>query len=381
MNDTSASAASAIHQAKTALKNGDSAAARRWAQTAVQLAPQDEGAWLLLAGLSTPQESVGLIKKALEINPGSERARKAMHWAVQQLRARPQPGPRPEAFTAPLGELPEADPAAATRPVRITRLPASSMRQRRRPLWILALLFLAALTAGAAWGGWIPLSSTLAQNYSAPKVVAAMIKPSFTPTNTATSTATPTATATSTPTATPTATFTATPTNTPTATATFTPTSTPTLTFTPLPTFTPQPTKIPPTRAPATQAPPASIPSGVEPGEHWIDVDLANQRAYAYQGDTLVKTFVVSTGTWQHPTVTGKFKIYVKYRYTDMSGPDYYLPDVPYVMYFYQGYGLHGTYWHHNFGTPMSHGCVNFSIPDAEWVYGWTSVGTLVNVH
>ena len=42
-----------------------------------------------------------------------------------------------------------------------------------------------------------------------------------------------------------------------------------------------------------------------------------------------------------------------------MSGPGYYLPGVPYVMYFYQGYGLHGTYWHDNFGQPMSHGCVN----------------------
>ena len=40
-------------------------------------------------------------------------------------------------------------------------------------------------------------------------------------------------------------------------------------------------------------------------------------------------------------------------------GYDYYLPNVPYVMYFYQGYALHGTYWHSNFGRPMSHGCVN----------------------
>ena len=64
-----------------------------------------------------------------------------------------------------------------------------------------------------------------------------------------------------------------------------------------------------------------------------------------------------------------------------MAGPGYYLPNVPYTMYFYQGYGLHGTYWHHNFGTPMSHGCVNLATPDAEWLYNWASVGTLVNVH
>jgi lipoprotein-anchoring transpeptidase ErfK/SrfK len=50
-------------------------------------------------------------------------------------------------------------------------------------------------------------------------------------------------------------------------------------------------------------------------------------------------------------------------------------------MYFYDGYGLHGTYWHSNFGTPMSHGCINLTIPDAEWLYYWADVGTLVNIH
>jgi lipoprotein-anchoring transpeptidase ErfK/SrfK len=64
-----------------------------------------------------------------------------------------------------------------------------------------------------------------------------------------------------------------------------------------------------------------------------------------------------------------------------MAGPGYYLSDVPNVMYFYKGYGLHGTYWHNNFGTPMSHGCVNFTIPDSSWVFNFASVGTVVNVH
>jgi len=116
-------------------------------------------------------------------------------------------------------------------------------------------------------------------------------------------------------------------------------------------------------------------------GEHWIDVDLSQQRVYAYSGDVIVNSFVVSTGTWQTPTVTGKYKVWIKLRSTDMSGPGYYLPDVPYVMYFYKGYGIHGTYWHNNFGTPMSHGCVNMTIPDAEWLYNFSSVGTVVNVH
>jgi lipoprotein-anchoring transpeptidase ErfK/SrfK len=125
----------------------------------------------------------------------------------------------------------------------------------------------------------------------------------------------------------------------------------------------------------------AAEPGRGDGGTHWIDVDLSQQMVYAYAGDTVVNSFVVSTGTWMTPTVTGKYKIWIKLRYSDMSGPDYYLPNVPYVMYFYKGYGLHGTYWHNNFGTPMSHGCVNLSIPDAEWLYNFAYEGTVVNVH
>lgn len=114
---------------------------------------------------------------------------------------------------------------------------------------------------------------------------------------------------------------------------------------------------------------------------HWIDIDLGEQTLYAYDGDDLVASFLVSTGTYLHPTVTGQYSIYVKYLYTDMRGDDYYLPDVPYTMYFYSGYGIHGTYWHSNFGTPMSHGCVNMETGNAEWLFDWSSIGTIVNIH
>lgn len=165
----------------------------------------------------------------------------------------------------------------------------------------------------------------------------------------------------------------------------------PTLTSTPEPTFTPSPSPTPeptytssPEPIPTnTQKPfsPVTIPENILEGERWIDVDLTNQRTYAYEGSTLISTFIVSTGTQYHPTITGQYHIYVKYRYSDMAGPGYYLPDVPFTMYFYQGYSFHGTYWHDNFGVPMSHGCVNMRTADAEWLYYWASIGTLVNVH
>ncbi len=114
-------------------------------------------------------------------------------------------------------------------------------------------------------------------------------------------------------------------------------------------------------------------------GKYFL-VDLSEQRLYAFEGETLVRWTAVSTGRWRTPTVTGTYQIYAKYVSTRMRGPGYDLPNVPYTMYFYKGYGLHGTYWHNNFGTPMSHGCVNMPTPEAEWAFNWAPLGTTVIV-
>lgn len=111
-------------------------------------------------------------------------------------------------------------------------------------------------------------------------------------------------------------------------------------------------------------------------GEKWIEIDLSEQKLYAHEGDKIIYTFPVSTGKWA-PTPTGDFRIWIKLRYSTMSGGNkadgtyYHLPNVPYVMYFNNAIGLHGTYWHNNFGSPMSHGCVNLSTIDAEKLYWW----------
>jgi lipoprotein-anchoring transpeptidase ErfK/SrfK len=118
-----------------------------------------------------------------------------------------------------------------------------------------------------------------------------------------------------------------------------------------------------------------------ESTERWIDVDLSSQTVSAYVGHNGVKSFLVSTGTWRHPTVTGRFWIHTKFEMDDMRGPGYFFEDVPYTMYFHKGYGLHGTYWHDDFGTPMSHGCVNLTVEDAKWLFGFAEVKTMVNVH
>ena len=111
-----------------------------------------------------------------------------------------------------------------------------------------------------------------------------------------------------------------------------------------------------------------------------IVVVLNEQKVYAYQDGQVVHSSLASTGIARYPTPVGQYHIYTKYISTLMRGPGYYLPNVPYTMYFYGSYGLHGTYWHKNFGHPMSHGCVNLPTEEARWFYEWAPVGTLVTV-
>ncbi|GAB4532637.1 MAG: hypothetical protein Fur0018_21380 [Anaerolineales bacterium] len=363
MNAANPTFQEALQQARRALQRGERRLVRHWAETAITLNPNAEEGWLLLASVASPRASLFYLNRALRLNPSSERARRGLAWAVRRL---PQTAAHPPVrATAP--PPPERPAHLAAR-----ALPLPEPQARSHP-W---MPLLAALTIIAALWLFRPLLPTIieAGKPVAHAIAQAIVSPTPTPTATFTPTATPTPTATGTPTHTPTATATSTATATPTFTATPTETSTPP----PTATFAPPATLPPPTDTPVPQV---QLPPNVQKGERWIDVDLTNQRAYAYAGKKLVRAFIVSTGTWLHPTVTGQYHIYVKYVAADMAGPGYYLPAVPYVMYFYQGYGLHGTYWHHNFGTPMSHGCVNLTIDDSHWLFDWASVGTLVNIH
>jgi lipoprotein-anchoring transpeptidase ErfK/SrfK len=155
------------------------------------------------------------------------------------------------------------------------------------------------------------------------------------------------------------------------------------------PTHTPAPTATVIAAATPTSAPPAATSTRVVPGEppsatllgtKWIELDLSDQMLTAYEGQTPVFSALVSTGVPGLPTPQGEYTIYRKVRSQVMSGSGYYLPNVEYVSYFYKGYAIHGTYWHNNFGHPMSHGCVNMTNGDARWIYEWAPRGTRVIV-
>ena len=114
-----------------------------------------------------------------------------------------------------------------------------------------------------------------------------------------------------------------------------------------------------------------------------IYVDLQTQRLSAFEGDEKVFEFPIYSGKWSR-TPTGEFKIWIKLKYTRMTGGNpndntyYDLYNVPYTMFFSgenaaagRGFALHGAYWHNNFGYPMSHGCVNIRPEDAKKLFYW----------
>jgi len=120
-----------------------------------------------------------------------------------------------------------------------------------------------------------------------------------------------------------------------------------------------------------------------------IVVDRSAQTLSAYNNDELFMHITISTGLLLTPTPRGTFTIFKKTPSRYMQGPlpgistQYYdLPGVPWTLYFTeQGGAIHGAYWHNNFGRPWSHGCVNVPLKDAETLYRWADIGTIVIVH
>jgi lipoprotein-anchoring transpeptidase ErfK/SrfK len=401
MNAELIQAQKAIQNAREALRDGNRSAARRWAEQSAQLAPQLEDPWLILAAVASPKASVAFIERALKLNPDSPRARKGMQWALKRL----QSVPSGSGGKTPSEEKKVDGTTQQARAVKrsVPSAPPKKVRKPRRAAVYSALLLalgcvvvlVAAWTASTSpalasilngntreqpsavehpkvWAR-VEIAKPAQSSEPEPEPLAADFEPSLqlpTPTSPP-----PTQEPTAAP---PTATLE------PTVAAEPTATEVPSATDTPAGSLsmeivedTPVPTAAPTQENEAPK--PADPPVGN--GVHWIEVNLTEQRVYAWEGDVLSNSFIVSTGTWATPTVTGTFHIWNKTRIQTMSGPGYSLPNVPWVMYFYEDYGFHGTYWHNNFGTPMSHGCVNLTIPDSEWLYNWASYGTTVKVH
>jgi hypothetical protein len=153
----------------------------------------------------------------------------------------------------------------------------------------------------------------------------------------------------------------------------------------------------------------SSITPEVAPDEKRIEVNLSKQVLTAYENEQVVLETTISSGiatanrdakALSTQTPTGEFRILSKYPSKHMGNgnlfatpEDYELPGVPWTCFFHEaGYAFHGTYWHDNFGTPMSRGCINMRIEEAKWLFRWvyplheqdrvysTGYGTLVEI-
>ena len=380
-----------IAKARESLRRGDKPSARQLGERAAILAPDLEDAWLILAASDpNPQDALAYARKASQLNPLSERARRAIKWASEQLQRAEAATDRTQASPAAAPSRVEAAASLPPKQAYQTAVAMPVLRPQGRN-WLLPALLIGLGVLLIGFIGLFALTSpalaSIVSNIRLPVATqeelwapADIAKPEVTPINVSAFAvqAAETPVPTSIPTLRPTDT----------QSSASEPTEAPTEVPAEASTVIPADTETPGVvvmevldEAPTSEYEPPKPQDVVGNGSRWIDVDLTNQMVYAYEGDVIVNSFLVSTGTWLTPTVTGKHKIYVKVRMQDMSGPGYYLRDVPWVMFFSGDYGLHGTYWHNNFGTPMSRGCVNLTIDDAAWLFNWASVGTVVNVH
>lgn len=173
---------------------------------------------------------------------------------------------------------------------------------------------------------------------------------------------------------TPTATFTSTPTFTPTVTSSPTPPPTATPTFTAIPTKTPIP--------PPTQPPPQTH------GQKRILIDISEQHLYAYEGNTLVYSFVASTGM-NNATRVGHFSVLNKIPNAYGSTWDIWMPN--WLGIYWSGNlqnGIHAlpimsngqTLWAGYLGTPISYGCIVLGTYESKLLYDWAEIGTPVDI-
>ncbi|MHB0922818.1 MAG: L,D-transpeptidase [Bellilinea sp.] len=138
---------------------------------------------------------------------------------------------------------------------------------------------------------------------------------------------------------------------------------------------------------PLTEEEVAPISPEVENKKVVVDVTPTRQMLSLYEGSSEVYACRISSGAkwnadgeiveeWGTP-VGANHHIWRKMISTHMSGGQtgtgYDLPGVAWTTLFTgEGVAIHSTFWHNDFGTPRSHGCVNCTPEDAKYVFRWT---------
>ncbi len=142
-------------------------------------------------------------------------------------------------------------------------------------------------------------------------------------------------------------------------------------------------------RIPAGGAAPAPAPAPTGGGGLRIVVDLSEQHMYVYQGDQLLRNWVVSTGRPGQETAVGHYKVLNKIpnAYASTWGLQ-----MPYWLGIYWAgslqNGIHALpiqgngqrLWDGYLGQRVSYGCVILSTENAATLYEWAAVGTAVDI-
>jgi lipoprotein-anchoring transpeptidase ErfK/SrfK len=377
MTKNSVPASQTLKQAHAALMRGNKQEARHWAQIAAAMAPELEEPWLILAAVARPRASIAYLRRALAINPQSERARKGLEWVHRQINTQVQPLRQKWGISGTQPETPVVSSSAATignSSFQVSSRAKSAVRFSH-PILILLLV----LCVFAAWVFWPGMNSSASQVIRAiPNTVQSKPVQSWMEVNLGMATHTPLPTATQTPTQTPS--HTPSPTAIATSTATIIPSSTPLIL--PLPTNTP----LPPVSLLDGEFVIDQVPVG---GEKLIVVSIHEQHMYVYQGDTLVFSFVASTGMEGSATKPGTYSILDKIPNAYGSTWDIWMPN---WMGIYRSTslenGIHALpimqngqrLWAGVLGAPISYGCVVLGVEESQLLYDWAEVGVTVRI-
>ncbi|MBG7609995.1 MAG: L,D-transpeptidase [Anaerolineae bacterium] len=125
----------------------------------------------------------------------------------------------------------------------------------------------------------------------------------------------------------------------------------------------------------------APISPDIENKRIEVDINYGVQSLSCYEGNSEVYYCRISSGKGENSTpfsakASPGFPIWRKLFSLHMGGStaagSWDVPGVGWTSLFQgDGVAIHSTYWHNNYGEPMSHGCVNVSPEDAKWIFRW----------
>lgn len=381
MSSSALTSLQAIQNSHNAFLQGDKFLARHWARIAASLDTDCEEAWLLMAAVASPQASVGYLKRALDVNPGSQRAQKGMAWALNRLEAAQQVSKtRPRQVKKTLEITRSIAVSSPVMVVKSVSAPQNKTNSTKRLnyysnfIYLIILAFVSiTLLVFSVWNtspaqAFFSIQHNLAHGDHAPAWAQAnIVKETMTLTASETMTETPTATPL--------------PQKSPTPTSTETPIISPTA----MPTDTPIPGQ-------AISQMPSGSPDQTDTlasaGNKWILVDISEQHMYVYEGNTLIYSFVASTGM-NNATRTGTFAVQSKIPNAFGATWNIWMPD--WLGIYWSGgleNGIHAlpilpngaTLWEGYLGSPISYGCVVLGSYEAQLLYNWVEIGTPVKI-